>query len=89
MRFWVMRGGRAHHQAKVANTVPVLEQAISWCLFALRWCLFYRAGYYFTNLVTIYEADSCFLKLVYIYSELVYGWCMFIMHLVESLNPKY
>ena len=34
-------------------------------------------------MMPIYEADSCFLKLVYIYSELVYisaelvhGWCM-------------
>ena len=31
-------------------------------------------------MMPIYEADSCFLKLVYIYAELVYelvyGWCM-------------
>ena len=35
-----------------------------------------QSGYYFTKLVTIYEAGSCFLRLVYIHAELVYIWCI-------------
>ena len=49
---------------------------IRWCLFEPEvvsippsWLLFRQSGYHFANLVTIYEAGSCFLNLVY-------GWCM-------------
>ena len=65
-----MRGGRKRIiKRRSQNTVLVLEQAIRWCLFHRAGYYLRQDGYYFTNLVTIYEAGSRFLNLVY-------GWCM-------------
>ena len=59
-----------------------LDLAFScWCIFTLSWCI---SGVYFAKIMPIFEAGSCFLRLVYIraelvyiYSELVYICCVF------------